>query len=316
MGEKDTVEKTLLAYNDVFADIVNAIIFNGENVVKESDLSDAQTESMYKVFEEIKSQTRDVAKFWNNKNIHISCIGFENQSVIDSDMAFRVMNYDAAIYRKQIDDKKQSRRYPVITLVLYFGTEQEWNSNKALFDRLDVADERLKPFISDYHINVVNLAWLKDEQIELFKSDFRDVLEYLQAARLHETYEGSQKTINHIEEILDLFKYLSGNSKFDEIKASIHSLQAGTQGGIKMFDVLQYTMDKKFELGEQKGFSLGRNAGFSLGRSEGISLGRNEGISQMQSLLAALYAQGREADIKRALTDSAFLAELLSSYHN
>lgn len=56
MGEKDTVEKTLLAYNDVFADIVNAIIFNGEDVVKESDLSDVQTESMYKVFEEIKSQ--------------------------------------------------------------------------------------------------------------------------------------------------------------------------------------------------------------------------------------------------------------------
>ena len=35
MAEKDTVEKTLLSYNDVFADIVNAIIFNGEDIVKE-----------------------------------------------------------------------------------------------------------------------------------------------------------------------------------------------------------------------------------------------------------------------------------------
>lgn len=202
-------------------------------------------------------------------------------------MAFRVMNYDAAIYRKQIEDKKHSSRYPVITLVLYFGTEQEWNNNKTLLERLDITDERLKPFISDYRINVVNLTWLKDEQIELFKSDFRDVLEYLRAARLHQTYEGSQKTINHIEEILDLFKYLSGNSKFD---------------------VLQYTMDKKFELGEEQGFAIGRN--------EGISQGRNEGISQMQAVLANLYAQGRESDVKRALTDSEYLAELLATNKN
>ena len=156
---------------------------------------------------------------------------------------------------------------------------------------------------------------MNEEEIELFKSDFRDVVEYLRAARLHETYEGSQKQINHIEEILDLFKYLSGNSRFDEIKASIHSLQADSKGGVKMFDVLQYTMDKKFALGEQKGFSLGLSKGRSEGRSEGLTEGRTEGISQMQNALANLYAQGREEDVKRALTDSAFLAELLSSYN-
>ena len=160
---------------------------------------------------------------------------------------------------------------------------------------------------------------MNEEEIELFKSDFRDVVEYLRAARLHETYEGSQKQINHIEEILDLFKYLSGNSRFDEIKASIHSLQAVSKGGVKMFDVLQYTMDKKFALGEQKGFSLGLSKGLTeglnKGRSEGLTEGRTEGISQMQNALANLYAQGREEDVKRALTDSAFLAELLSSYN-
>ena len=308
MAEKDTVEKTLLSYNDVFADIVNAIIFNGEDIVKESDLSDAQTESMYKVFEKIKSQSRDVAKYWNNKNIHISCIGFENQSAINSDMPFRVMNYDAAVYRKQMTDKKTADRYPVITLVLYFGTEAEWSAHKTLLERLNIPDERLKPFISDYKINVINLAWLSDEQIKLFKSDFRDVVEYLRAARLHETYEGSEKKIKHIEEILDLFKYLSGNSRFDEIKAHIQSLSIDVKGGIKMFDVLQATMDKKF--------ALGRSEGITLGRTEGFSLGRSEGIAEMQTALANLYAQGRESDIKRALTDSAYLSELLSTYHN
>ena len=38
MGQKDIAEKTLEAYNDVFADIVNVLIFNGKRTVKEKDL--------------------------------------------------------------------------------------------------------------------------------------------------------------------------------------------------------------------------------------------------------------------------------------
>ena len=38
MGEKDAAEKTLESYNDVFADIVNGLLFNGKQVVKENEL--------------------------------------------------------------------------------------------------------------------------------------------------------------------------------------------------------------------------------------------------------------------------------------
>ena len=269
---------------------------------------------MYKALDDIRSQSRDVAKYWNNKNIHIGCIGLENQSVINYDMPFRVMNYDAAVYRKQIDDKEQKERFPVITLVLYFGTEQEWKSSKSVIDRLTISDERLKRFISDYKINVVNLAWLSDEQIALFKSDFRDVVEYLRAARLRETYTGSQKEINHIEAILDLFKFLSGNNVFAEIKANIQSLSANKPGGIKMFDVWQATMDKEYALGEQRGIALGEQRGIALGEQRGIALGEQRGIASMKSALMALYEQGREEDVKRALSDSNYLEELLRAY--
>ena len=40
MGQKDIAEKTLEAYNDVFADIVNVLLFNGKQTVKEKDLED------------------------------------------------------------------------------------------------------------------------------------------------------------------------------------------------------------------------------------------------------------------------------------
>lgn len=38
MGEKDTLEKKLLYFNDVFADIVNETVFNGEAIIKEEGL--------------------------------------------------------------------------------------------------------------------------------------------------------------------------------------------------------------------------------------------------------------------------------------
>ena len=42
MAEKDKVQKTLESYNDVFADIVNVLLFDGRQVVDEKDLTDSR----------------------------------------------------------------------------------------------------------------------------------------------------------------------------------------------------------------------------------------------------------------------------------
>ena len=39
--EKDITQKILEGYNDVFADIINVLLFNGENVILEDSLTDA-----------------------------------------------------------------------------------------------------------------------------------------------------------------------------------------------------------------------------------------------------------------------------------
>ena len=36
LGEKDMTQKTLEAFNDVFADIVNGLLFQGEQVISET----------------------------------------------------------------------------------------------------------------------------------------------------------------------------------------------------------------------------------------------------------------------------------------
>ena len=43
MGQKDIAEKRLESYNDVFADIVNALLFSGEKLIAEDQLEDGPT---------------------------------------------------------------------------------------------------------------------------------------------------------------------------------------------------------------------------------------------------------------------------------
>ena len=45
MAEKDITQKVLEQYNDVFMDIVNVLLFNGELVVREEDLLDLTNSS-------------------------------------------------------------------------------------------------------------------------------------------------------------------------------------------------------------------------------------------------------------------------------
>ena len=40
MGQKDITEKLLEDYNDVFADIVNVLLFRGNRIVKEESLKE------------------------------------------------------------------------------------------------------------------------------------------------------------------------------------------------------------------------------------------------------------------------------------
>ena len=92
--EKDITEKQLEALNDVFADIVNVLIFNGRQVVHEDDLEPAMPQSQFKATGTIHEQERDVAKFWKSGHIRLALFGSENQTEVDPDMPLRVFSYD------------------------------------------------------------------------------------------------------------------------------------------------------------------------------------------------------------------------------
>ena len=216
MGEKDIAEKNLEAFNDVFADIVNVLLFKGNKLMKEKDLESAVKDSMFKADGKIRQQERDVSKFWKNGEIRISILGFENQTNPDKDMPLRVISYDGASYKQQLLDKKAKQRYPVATIVLYFGTKEKWSTHKNLLSCFKVPEE-LKPFVNDYKINVFNIAWLSNKTIDMFQSDFKIVAKYFQSIRIKKNYKGSTEEIRHVDALLKMLSALTGDNSFEEV---------------------------------------------------------------------------------------------------
>ena len=97
MREKDITEKALENYDDVFADIVNALVFDGDKIVKGTELEQVLPKEAYNNSEgEIHEQERDVVKAWRYGTIRIALLGMENQTDVDYDMPLRTISYDGA----------------------------------------------------------------------------------------------------------------------------------------------------------------------------------------------------------------------------
>ena len=313
MNGKDITQKMLERYNDVFADIVNVLLFNGKRIVDEDALIDTPVDSALKIDGEIHSQDRDVAKYWKNSQINIALFGLENQTVPDKLMPMRVIGYDGAEYKKQVlEENRYKKKYPVITLVLYMGYDRNWKYSNSLLDLLEV-DDNLKPYVNDYKINVFEIAFLDREKIELFKSDFRMLADYLYQMRTTNSYKGDESNIKHVDEILMLMSAMSGFKNVENIIKVAHERKVSNMKGF--FELAE---EKGLEKGLELGREEGREEGLQLGRTEGIEkgleLGRTEGADMVSELNTILAREGNLEKIIKANTDKVYRNELLKKY--
>ena len=269
MAEKDITEKILEDYNDVFADIVNVCFFGGKQIIHENELVAESPHSMYKAGGKIHELERDVAKFWKKNRIRVAIIGLENQTADDADMPLRVIGYDGASYRSQLlkdeDGKKSDDRFAVVTLVLYFGYKHRWNKPKNLLDVVSVPEE-LKPYVNDYHINVCEVAWLSDEQVAMFRSDFRIVADYFVQMRKNrktgKRYHPSEERLRHINEVLKLLSVITGDNSYEKAYNNVERRPT------TMCEVVESFVQQ------------GREQGMQQGMQQGIKQGMQQGIQQ------------------------------------
>lgn len=259
MQQKDLSEKVLEDNNDIFADIVNVLLFDGEDTVEEDTLVSTAVHSQYKDHSgKLHEQERDVAKYWRKGDTDIVLYGIENQTKVESRMPVRIFGYEGASYRGQHDKKTI---VPVITMVLYYGTDRRWTAPANIKSLIKVPDG-LDKYVNDVKANVFEIAWLTDDQISKFKSDFKIVANFFVNRRKNKDYIPDDKTtIKHVDEILKFLSVMTGDNRYEK-------LLADKEGVSNMCDVAQRLEDR----GMKKGIEKGNRMIYSLVEEKSISM--------------------------------------------
>ncbi|MFR4838749.1 Rpn family recombination-promoting nuclease/putative transposase [Blautia massiliensis (ex Durand et al. 2017)] len=171
---------------------------------------------------------------------------------------------------------KDDRLIPVITVVVYFGSDT-WKAPRSLHEMLSVQDSEILSLVPDYRINLFSPAKIKDEELNNLQSNLREVMLF----------------IKYVKDKRKLKELTSENSGFQslELKAArsidsitgIHLRFTETERSVNMCQAVQEMYDDA--------------------RAEGHLAGRTEGL-QDHALLTA----------QRMLEDSRFSPEDISRF--
>lgn len=169
--EQDIAGKLFFSDNRRYADLINGLGCNGEQIISEEDLQEMDTQTGFwgqttgdRKHRYIGKHTygikiRDLVRK-TAFGINFAVIGIENQNNIDYTFPVRAMSYDVGEYEKQLKCirrrlrrkgkdgqhltaaeylcgfQKDIRLYPVVTFVLYYGKD-EWDAATDLHGMLD-----------------------------------------------------------------------------------------------------------------------------------------------------------------------------------
>ena len=195
--QKDVTLKTFWRDNEHFADLFNATVFNGKQVLKPDKLTEMDTDVSAtihsKSYNESITRNRDVVKKMSD-GVEFNILGLEIQDKTHYAMPLRTMTYDALGYIKEYNDikkhhklnkdsfsfpeeflsgiDKSDRFHPIITLVLYYG-DSLWDGPSCLADMMVSMPDNIKAYFSDYKLNLVQI--LDSDKYTFYNDDVRDV---------------------------------------------------------------------------------------------------------------------------------------------
>ena len=330
MGRKDIITKEYMEDTEVFADVFNHMIYKGEKVIDPKNLKELDTANVIIPYgadgAEVPYQKyRDVFKIlcaMEDENAVYLLLGVENQSNVHYAMPVKNMVYDSLEYaaqvqkaeashkkaRKEKDPKekkpdsaeflsgfyREDRLLPIITVVVYFGADS-WDAPRSLHEMLIVQDESILSLVPDYRINLIAPGEMSEEELELFTSNFREVMQFIKYSK------DTEKLSQLVEE----------NTAFETMdRKAVRVMEEMTGMKIeKEVEEEKVNVCKAIQGIEEKG----RIAGLAEGRGAGLAEGK-EALEREQKLTKFLLCDNRIDDLKCALDDPAFRQKLLEEY--
>lgn len=214
MGKVDQLSRKYIRRQDVFADIVNTLEYQGERVIQPEMLDDEgsglselqiipgkndRTKETY--VERFRDVLKTVRKEPDEQRKY-AVFGVEEYTQVHYGAPVKLMLYDALNYSNQIEtlankhridhDKpadsgeflsgiyREDRLIPVKTLIVYFNAK-DWDGPRTLHDMLDMNgwSQEEKDKFPDYPLSILEPSKLKEEQLETMQSDLGVVLGFI-----------------------------------------------------------------------------------------------------------------------------------------
>lgn len=284
MGRVDEYQSDYLDDNFRFADQINGALFQGRQVVQPEELEPAEAQSVY-LGREAGAQhsvkvIADKTRLWKGRLFHILAV--ENQTYVDYRMVLRNMLTESLSYHKQWRRKKRAHEkagdfgadrdaflsgmkrdekfIPVITLVVYCGTEHPWDGARCLHDLLDIDDE-MKAYITNYRLNLYDCH--EHDTFEEYRTGLRQLFEMVRYSgdkeQLGRVIEQNRESYDCMDsETRELIEVVAG-VKISEKYARVEKGAECMEGGERTYKVCKAWEDQ---------------------RLDGIKEGREEGMRQ------------------------------------
>lgn len=336
MGQKDLTAKELESRPDVFADIINALVYRGKQVILPQTLQAAPTETLYagrldkeddkglkmeeaeKTYDMLRSQYNDVSKYEmtgsegqenpSGQTIKIQYI-LENESGENYRLLLRKAGYEGAVYRNEYEEKQI---YPVVILVLYWG-DKKWKPHTSLHKlfRKHFTDGEVMEYVDNIKLHIYPMAHLPAEIRQRFKSDMRIVVDYLAEGK---AYQPTGQSIKHIGPVMRLLYALTGEKELESILTGMQDKQEEGEELIMKEYYTTFFANQCRQEGRQQGREEGREEGMKQGIDKGREEGMKQGIDKLSNLISQLIEKGREEDMQRSLKDKEYQKQLFKEF--
>ena len=122
----------------------------------------------------------------------------------------------------------------------------------------------MEKYINDYKIQIFEVAWLTEEEIERFQSDFRIVANFFAQKRKNKDYIPDDPTeIKYVDDVLKLLDVMTGDKRYEKIFQK-------KKGVRSMCDVAERLEKIGWEKGQMEGQIEGKILVYKNLRREGF----------------------------------------------
>ena len=150
MNSIDIESKKFLGQPKNFVSIFNALLFDGQLVLKPEYLKDENSELVMNV----SSKHVDIIKRYED-GTYLDLFVIESQSYVDQSMAVRVMEYESVARMRYIRQNLKKHVPMILTVVLYVG-ESKWNAAKRLSE-LEIIHPGFEDMFNEFKLNLIEL---------------------------------------------------------------------------------------------------------------------------------------------------------------